>query len=362
MNTLQLQDCLSKINPVLHNNVFAANRLPIHMELPIYLISNLDPDTQPGSHWVAIHVDKSRHGEYFDSFGRAPSGSHRLFLNRNCTMWNYNKRVLQDDWSSVCGEYCLFYIFFKVHGKSLDDYIMFFDEHNREWNDIQVKVGVFENIMKLNSRLDHGLPPPTWRPVVVPRNLQELFDTVPKQQTSVRAADSANMWRATRGWAAGALLLLAALFLLRATDRFFTKNYLKWRRNRSEEWPTPNVLATSHMELPATDADPPSESSSNAQDLYTADLPPPYSECSQKHKYEEPPPPYSACYVEFTNPKDGIPAVHFYNSQRQNIFQDMDAGTSSNDTGQTQNEARSIDAVRVDPNVPGTSKSVTNEC
>ncbi|XP_038218189.1 uncharacterized protein LOC119836791 isoform X2 [Zerene cesonia] len=209
----------------------------------------------------------------------------------------------------------------------------------------------------LSSRLDH-LPQPlvTWRPVVVPRNLQELFDTVPKSGSAgaaggaggaggagsaAAAAESAGAWRAARGWAAGALLLLAALFLVRATDRFFTKNYLRWRRSRSEEWPTPNVLATSHrstfvdMELPPNELEPiPSESSGSSQELYTNDLPPPYSECStsaNKHKYEEPPPPYSACYVEFSNPKDGIPAVHFLNSQRENIFQDLDAGTSRND-------------------------------
>ncbi|XP_045507139.1 uncharacterized protein LOC123703243 [Colias croceus] len=220
--------------------------------------------------------------------------------------------------------------------------------------------------VRMNSRLDH-LPLPTlvtWRPVVVPRNLQELFENVPRTPAQA-AAESAGAWRAARGWAAGALLLLAALFLVRATDRFFTKNYLRWRRSRSEEWPTPNVLATSHrstfvdMELPPYEQEPiPSESSGSSQELHSNDLPPPYSECStsaNKHKYEEPPPPYSACYVEFSNPKDGIPAVHFFNSQRQNIFQDLDAGTSRSDAN-----------TRNDPNVTndtsvGNEASATND-
>lgn len=76
------------------------------------------------------------------------------------------------------------------------------------------------------------------------------------------------------------------------------------------------------------------ESSSEAAGLeFSDDLPPPYSECSQKHRYEEPPPPYSACYVEFTYPKDAIPAVHFHNSRRQNTFRDVGAATCSRDPG-----------------------------
>ncbi|CAF4956450.1 unnamed protein product [Pieris macdunnoughi] len=204
-------------------------------------------------------------------------------------------------------------------------------DYRRRLDDVQpYRPQHTDHLLRVNNRLEEGVAPAPWRPVVLPRNLQELFDTVPKTP-QVKTADSAGVWRATRGWAAGALLLLAALFLLRATDRFFTRNYLRWRRSRSEEWPTPNVLATSQVETPPVEVDSPSEAVD--ADL-PDDLPPPYSECSRKHRFEEPPPPYSACYVEFTNPKDGIPAVHFYNSRRQNIFRDLDAGTSSSDTGQ----------------------------
>ncbi|XP_064074715.1 uncharacterized protein LOC113402161 isoform X1 [Vanessa tameamea] len=163
---------------------------------------------------------------------------------------------------------------------------------------------------------------------------------------------AASEWWSWRGWGAGALLLVAALLLVRATDRCFTRNYARCtssRRRRSEEWPTPNVLATSILTHILSDRHPlsvdaetspnefeayPSESSDSGNDMvFNADLPPPYSECAtdgSKHiTREEPPPPYSACYVAFSNPKDGTPSVRFFNGQRQSMFENEGSPTST---------------------------------
>lgn len=51
---------------------------------------------------------------------------------------------------------------------------------------------------------------------------------------------------------------------------------------------------------------------------------------------DEPPPPYSACY--FSNPKDGIPTVHFYNRRHHN----QDLGQTSEES----NNEPSISNVR----------------
>lgn len=75
---------------------------------------------------------------------------------------------------------------------------------------------------------------------------------------------------------------------------------------------------------------------SDSRDSSANDLPPPYSECANSEEavgsmdadkpigIEEPPPPYSACY--FSNPKDGIPTVHFYGRRGEEV------GQSSSDT------------------------------
>lgn len=136
MNTIEIQECMYSIHPSLKNNVYAANRLPIHVEAPAFLVSNLDPDTQPGSHWVAIHIDEHSVGQYFDSFGRPPAGLHKVFLRRNCRVWNYNTKRIQDDWTSVCGEYCLVYLYYKFHGISMLDFTNTFIEKETIVNDI----------------------------------------------------------------------------------------------------------------------------------------------------------------------------------------------------------------------------------
>lgn len=135
MNTIDIQKHLCKIHPSLQFNVYAANRLPIYSHTPTYIISNLDPDTKPGSHWIAIHIDDSGVGQYFDSYGRPPTGYHRSFLKRNSRQWQFNSDRLQNDLTSVCGEYCLLYLYYKFNGNKMSDFIRIFDT-NTLYNDI----------------------------------------------------------------------------------------------------------------------------------------------------------------------------------------------------------------------------------
>lgn len=130
MDTNEIQLCMNKINTRFVSNVFAANRIPIWVNLPAFIISNLDPDYKPGSHWVAMHIDVNGIGEYFDSFGRKPTGYHKLFLKRNTKRWFYNHTSLQNQFTSVCGEYCLVYIYFKFQGKSMSDMLNLYSDNS----------------------------------------------------------------------------------------------------------------------------------------------------------------------------------------------------------------------------------------
>lgn len=146
MDTEDLQLCMKKISPTIKSNVFPANRIPVFMNLPVYIISNLDPDSKPGSHWIAIHIDINGNGEYFDSFGRKPSGYHKWFLKRNANKWFYNHEPIQNQFTSVCGEYCLVYIYFKFKGKTMFDFLSLFYD-NTICNDLIVR-NMFKSIFK----------------------------------------------------------------------------------------------------------------------------------------------------------------------------------------------------------------------
>lgn len=139
MNTSDISKHLGKIHNSLMPNVFPANRLPIYMSTPVYMISNLDPDTKPGSHWVAIFIDVNGVGEYFDTFGRKPHGYHLTFLKRNSCKWTYSSKIIQNIFSSLCGEYCLLYLYLKLRGISLRDFEKMFTV-NTVYNDNLLKV------------------------------------------------------------------------------------------------------------------------------------------------------------------------------------------------------------------------------
>lgn len=145
MDTTELQLCMNKISPSFKSNVFAANQIPIWVNLPAFIICNLDPDSKPGSHWVAMHIDVNGIGEYFDSFGRKPTGYHKLFLNRNTKRWFHNNKSLQNHLTSVCGEYCLVYLYFKFQGKTMSDFLSLFSS-NTLCNDLVLRT-LFKSVL-----------------------------------------------------------------------------------------------------------------------------------------------------------------------------------------------------------------------
>ncbi|XP_048006951.1 uncharacterized protein LOC125242249 [Leguminivora glycinivorella] len=152
--------------------------------------------------------------------------------------------------------------------------------------------------------------------------------------------------------AGAAVLALAALVLLaRALERCLDQRLFKLLRRRSDEWFTPNVLATSHhmREEGTVDGAVP-----ESPTLPLGDPPPPYSMCLPKSPQDpsiaEPPPPYSACYVAFGGPQDPVPRVYL-NGPSLNSFQD---------TGQPVPDQSRHDAVPEPPGVTVTPEAISS--
>ena len=131
MNNLQLTR-LMKTDTCLRNNtlgVFPSDKLPEKIyKLPVCLIANTDPSNEPGKHWVAFYIDSEGRGEFFDSYGREPENPNfRNFLETNCETYGWNDRRLQGYISSVCGQYCLYYLYRRCRGTSLREFLSEFD-------------------------------------------------------------------------------------------------------------------------------------------------------------------------------------------------------------------------------------------
>ena len=94
-------------------DVLPSDRLPHEIrKRPRGYILNTDPSDKPGSHWVAVYLTEDGKGEFWDSYGKAPgfyTKKFSQFLNKHCSTFAWNRRVLQAPLSDVCGQYTLFF-------------------------------------------------------------------------------------------------------------------------------------------------------------------------------------------------------------------------------------------------------------
>ena len=146
MNNLQLHNLANRC-PALKEifvGLFPSDRLP---DLPFMkqkrayaLIANLDKEGLPSSHWVALYLPKQRSGtaEYFDSYGQPLTLPSFLTLLRKYNRYVYNHITLQSPISSVCGQYCLFYLWRRARRHTISSIFVTFRNLSVYTNDIVV--------------------------------------------------------------------------------------------------------------------------------------------------------------------------------------------------------------------------------
>jgi hypothetical protein len=127
MNSQQIETALRKRCPDFES-VLAADQLPLVLpsQRPLMYVVNTDPQSRPGTHWIAMYFGLDDVCEYFDSFGRRPSLVFERYLNGRCSEWIFNDKQLQSVVSGFCGQYCLVYCILKSRGKSLSDILKYF--------------------------------------------------------------------------------------------------------------------------------------------------------------------------------------------------------------------------------------------
>lgn len=119
MNSDQLSYALDKAAVVHTNcNLIASrdtlSRISLSHGYPFCIIVNTSPSNKSGSHWCAYYFESPYHIEFFDSFGKCPSA---YGFNINAHHWN--KIKFQSPKSSVCGAYCLYFIYYSSLGLSM---------------------------------------------------------------------------------------------------------------------------------------------------------------------------------------------------------------------------------------------------
>ena len=102
------------------------------------IIANTDTSDEDGTHWVAMYRQDNI-CDFFDSYGRQPFKNK--FLG---TKYTYNQIKLQSDYSPVCGQYCLYFLYFRSRNYNLDEIV----ESLKTNGDSIVKEFVNENFEK----------------------------------------------------------------------------------------------------------------------------------------------------------------------------------------------------------------------
>lgn len=119
------------------NGVFASDNLPKkNVQKPSCFVINTDPSSKPGTHWVAIYICGNGRAEYFDSFGLKPKLKSILrFLSRFSSGYTYNRKQLQNIFSTVCGNYCCEYLLHRCQGKSKSLFLKKYKSNETTAND-----------------------------------------------------------------------------------------------------------------------------------------------------------------------------------------------------------------------------------
>ena len=96
--------------------IYSLDRLPTDSRHPpLCFIVNTDTANLPGTHWLAVLVQDDQQGEVFDSFGQPTPPRLQLWMNKHCLRgWTANKLFIQGPLSSVCGAYCLYYLYHRL--------------------------------------------------------------------------------------------------------------------------------------------------------------------------------------------------------------------------------------------------------
>ena len=140
MNGRQLDNILSRLispNKCSYLGIFSQDHLPSPSSnthsFPLCFVANTDPSNKPGEHWVSFFYDSPSSLEFFDSYGLDPS-----FYGFNIIPSHINHTTLQALGSTVCGHYCIFYLYHRTQGLSLTRILCSFSTVDLDWNDKHV--------------------------------------------------------------------------------------------------------------------------------------------------------------------------------------------------------------------------------
>ena len=119
---------------VCFRGVYSADKLPVLNDFPepYALIANTEDSNGRGAHWIAFYKTSGSSMETFDSYGKKVEeyNSNLRDMTRGCDILQQCQQ-LQQIHTTVCGQYCMFFILKRAMGHSYRQLIHLFTDDKR---------------------------------------------------------------------------------------------------------------------------------------------------------------------------------------------------------------------------------------
>ena len=128
MDTSELKEYMLK-DPcisLMYGGVVPKDLLPKDSPKQKLYIVNLDKSNKQGSHWITLFLCNDKVTEYFDPLGKEPDEFIKRFMENESTCYINNTKQCQSSLSNTCGQFCLFYCFFRSRGQSMGGILEYF--------------------------------------------------------------------------------------------------------------------------------------------------------------------------------------------------------------------------------------------
>ena len=132
MNSLQIEQILRSHHSTRQHfqGCYAADEISkklTTLKYPYAFVVNTDVSKQPGEHWVAVYVCSETLVEYFDSLSEPPNEYIGQFLSKFSTIVK-NEYILQNPFTNVCGQFCIYFIVKRCCGFSFFSIVIFLNK------------------------------------------------------------------------------------------------------------------------------------------------------------------------------------------------------------------------------------------
>ena len=124
MNIKQLWNALinNSVTEPYFDDIFPIDMLEEIKIKPTLIICNTDPSFKKGEHWILFYFNK-KIVEFFDPLGNDINvyGSEFVdFISKFVNQYKVCKFRTQPYKSNLCGEYCLYYAYYRCMGYSME--------------------------------------------------------------------------------------------------------------------------------------------------------------------------------------------------------------------------------------------------